>query len=97
MLRPALLALAVSLLAMPALAAGNFEAQPLSRPSRERFVAGDNAWRCGDGGCRSARTSTRPALVCSTLVREVGPLASFSVDGRAFDAPALEACNRRAH
>lgn len=95
MLRPALLSLA--LVSSPAFASGYFDAQPLTRPGHERFVARDNAWRCGEAGCSSARTATRPALVCSSLVREVGPLRSFSVDGRAFDAAALEACNGRAH
>jgi hypothetical protein len=35
-------------------------------------------------------------LVCASLVRAVGPLRSFSVDGRAFAAEELEACNGRA-
>jgi hypothetical protein len=95
MLRPALLSLAF--LATPAFASGYFDAQPVTRPTHERFVAGDNAWRCGEACCSSARTSARPALVCSSLVRQVGPVRSFSVDGRAFDAAALEACNGRAH
>ena len=93
MLRPALLSLVF--VATPAFATGYYDAQPLTRSSHERFVAGDNAWRCGEAGCSSARTTTRPALVCSSLVRAVGPLRSFSVDGRAFDAAALEACNGR--
>jgi hypothetical protein len=95
MLRPALLSLV--LVSAPAFATGYFEAQPLTRPTHERFVARDNAWRCGEAGCSSARTSTRPAFVCSSLVREVGPLRSFAVDGRAFDAAALEACNASTH
>ena len=95
MFRPALLSLAF--LSTPAFAAGYFDAQPVTRPAQERFVARDNAWRCGDAGCTSARTATRPALVCASLVRTVGPLRSFSVDGRAFAADALEACNGRAH
>jgi len=94
MLRPVLLSLAF--VSSPVFAAGDFGAQPVTRPAHERFVAGDNAWRCGEAGCSSARTATRPALACSTLVRAVGPLRSFSVDGRAFDAAALEACNARA-
>ena len=95
MLRSALLSLAF--VTSPAFATGYFDAQPLTRPAHERFVAGDNAWRCAEAGCSSARTATRPALVCSTLVRAVGPLRGFSVEGRAFDAAALEACNSRAH
>jgi hypothetical protein len=92
MLRFALLSL--TLVSTPALA-GYFDAQPVTRPAQERFVARDNAWRCGEAGCSSARTETRPALVCSSLVRQIGPLRSFSVAGRPFDPAALEACNGR--
>jgi len=94
MYRPALLSLAF--LSTPAFAAGYFEAQPVTRAAQERFVARDNAWRCGEAGCSSARTASRPDLVCAGLVRTVGPLRSFSVDGRAFSSEQLEACNSRA-
>jgi hypothetical protein len=93
MTRFALLSLAF--VAGPAFAAGHFEAQPVTRPAQERFVARDNAWRCGEAGCSSARTATRPALVCSSLVRAVGPLSSFSVAGRPFSSDQLTACNGR--
>jgi hypothetical protein len=94
MLRALILPLA--LVSTPAFAT-YFEAQPAAHPAHERFVAGDNVWRCGETGCGSARTATRPAIVCASLAREVGALRGFSVEGRAFDAAALEACNRRAH
>ena len=94
MFRPFLLSLAF--LSTPALASGHFEAQPQGQPAQQRFVARDNVWRCGEAGCTSARTATRPALVCASLVREVGALRSFSVGGQAFGAEELENCNRRA-
>ena len=94
MIRP--LVLACALLSTPALAAGHFEAQPETQPAQIRVVARDNLWHCGTAGCVSNRTSTRPAIVCSTLVREVGRLRGFSVAGRPFTADELEACNSRA-
>lgn len=94
MFRRALIALAF--LSTPALAAGHFDAQPLARPTQQRFVARDNAWRCTEAGCSSPRSATRPALVCAGLVREVGALRSFSVEGRPFSAEQLEVCNARA-
>ncbi len=94
MFRPFLLSLAF--VSTPALASGHFEAQPEARPAQQRFVARDNVWRCGDAGCTSARTPTRPAIVCASLVREVGALTRFSAGGRAFGAEELEDCNRRA-
>ena len=78
----------------PRFAAGPFQAEPTARPSQERFVARDNVWRCADAGCSSTNAPRRaPRSSASSLVREVGALRSFSVDGRAFGADELEACN----
>ena len=83
--------------AAPALASGPFRAEPVAPPSQERFVARDSIWRCAGTVCVSTnRTSTRPAIVCSTLARQVGALRSFSAEGRSFSAEELEACNARA-
>jgi hypothetical protein len=87
----------LALLSSAALAAGPYySAEPATAPSQQRFVARENVWRCRDLGCTSARSASRPEIVCATLVRQVGPLRSFSVDGRAFGAEELESCNSRA-
>ena len=87
----------VALLSAPAFAAGPYySAEPVAAPSQQRFVARENVWRCGDAGCTSARSTSRPEIVCATLVRQIGALRSFSADGRAFDAEALQSCNSRA-
>ncbi len=94
MLRTAILSLV--LLSGPAFAAG-FQAETNSRPSQQRFVAHDSIWRCDGTNCVSTnRTSTRPAIVCAALARQVGALRSFSTDGRAFGAGELQSCNARA-
>ena len=94
MVRSILLSLAF--ISAPALAHAHYTAQPETRPAQQRILARDNIWRCTDTLCTSARTTTRPAIVCSTLVREIGQLRSFSAAGRAFSAEELEACNSRA-
>ena len=98
MIRPALvtLAFASALLPAAASAASHYRAEPTAAPAQTRFVARENVWNCSAGACTSARSSSRPAIVCATLVREVGTLRSFSVEGRAFAAEELESCNRRA-
>ena len=94
MVRYALLSLAF--LSAPAIAAGGFQAQTSTAPSPARFVARDSIWRCADTQCVSTnRTSTRPAIVCSALARQVGALRGFAADGRPFDARQLENCNGR--
>jgi hypothetical protein len=95
MLRTALISLAFA--STPAFAQAHFQAQPEARPTQQRVLARDNIWRCGDTLCTSPRTTTRPAIVCSTLVRQIGQLRSFSVAGAPFNAEQLAACNARAH
>ena len=94
MLRYAILSIA--LVSTPAFASG-FQAETTARPPQSRFIARDSIWRCTDNACVSSNeTSTRPAIVCATLVRQVGALRSFSANGRAFGAGELQACNARA-
>ena len=89
-------ALSLALVSSPALAAG-FQAETGSAPAQDRFVARDSIWRCAGTNCVSTnRTSTRAAIACAALARQVGALKSFSADGRAFDAGELQACNARA-
>lgn len=94
MLRIAILSLA--LVSGPAFAAG-FQAETGAQPPQTRFVARDSIWRCTGTACVSTnQTSTRPAIVCAALAREVGTLRSFIANGRAFGAEELQACNARA-
>jgi len=94
MLRTAILSLA--LLSSPAFAS-NFQAEAGTAPPQASFVARDSIWRCAGTNCVSTnRTSTRAAIVCAALARQVGALRSFSSDGRAFGAEELQACNARA-
>ena len=90
------LILSSALLAAPAFAAPYYRAEPAAAPSQTRFVARDNVWRCAGSACVSDRTGSRHAAVCAALVREVGALTSFAVEGQAFAAEDLETCNRRA-
>jgi hypothetical protein len=97
MLRPAFLAASL-LLAAPALAAAgpHFQAEPAARPAESRLALRDTLWRCGDDGCAAAESSSRPAIVCAVLAREIGTLRSFSVRGEALSPDALDRCNARA-
>ncbi|MDQ8758011.1 hypothetical protein RCO27_17430 [Sphingosinicella sp. LHD-64] len=94
MLRAATLSLAF--VAAPTFAQSYYHAEPEVQPAQARFLVRENIWRCDSRACQSARTAARPAIVCQTLVREVGRLRSFSVEGRAFAAEELESCNMRA-
>ena len=88
--------LALAFVATPALSAPYYHAQPVVSPSATKIVLRDTLWKCSDAGCVGTRSSSRPAIVCAVLVREVGTLRSFAEEGRAISAEELEKCNARA-
>jgi hypothetical protein len=94
MLKPALLSLA--LVASPAFASSHYHAAPVVKPAAAKIALRDTVWKCGDGGCAAAASSSRPNVVCAVLVKKVGSLSSFSVSGQALSAEELEKCNSRA-
>jgi hypothetical protein len=88
------IAFGAALFATPALA-GEFQAQLVKPVSEAAPVVEDVVWRCqgtqcvttSDTGSASAKRS------CFGLVREVGPLASFSDGSTNFTADQLARCN----
>jgi hypothetical protein len=91
-----LTALALALAASPALASSHYQAEPAAKPVNARIVVKGTLWKCSDTGCTAAKDNSRPAVVCSALVKEVGALRSFSVAGQPLAAADLEKCNARA-
>lgn len=93
----AALASALPLFAAPAAAAGvSYRAEPATAPAAERLVVRDLVWKCGAGVCLSAKSNSRAAVDCAALVRQIGPVRSFSIDGRPLASGELEKCNARA-
>ncbi|TMJ16076.1 MAG: hypothetical protein E6G94_05195 [Alphaproteobacteria bacterium] len=84
--------------AAPAAAAGpaHYRAIPASAPASARLIAHGLIWNCTGGVCVAPKSDSRPAIDCSALVREVGALKSFAVQGRDLEAQDLEKCNARA-
>jgi hypothetical protein len=90
------LILAFAFASTPALAAAHYHAEPAAKPAQAKYVLKDIVWKCGDQGCAGGKGSSRPAIVCAVLARQVGPLRSFAVEGQALAAGDLEKCNARA-
>lgn len=87
--------IAASFIAAPALASSHYVAQP-ANPADARIVAKDILWKCSDAGCSANKSNSRPDVVCSSLVKKVGALRSFSIAGVALSPEDLEKCNSRA-
>ncbi|HYI41702.1 MAG TPA: hypothetical protein VE053_15445 [Allosphingosinicella sp.] len=90
--------LTLSLFGGTALAAGGvqYRAEPATPLAASRLIIKEIVWKCGAGGCVAPQGNSRLAIDCSALVRQVGSLRSFVVNGVALDPAALEKCNARA-
>ena len=88
--------LAASLLGGPAFAGAQYRAEPAAPPAATRLVVKEIVWKCGAAGCVAPQGTSRPAVDCSALAREVGTLRSFAVGGQPLDSSALGKCNARA-
>ena len=94
MIRSALLLSVLATVATPA-AAANYSAK-LATPTSGRIIARDISWACGSDACQGATQESRPAVICQGLVKRVGKVDSFLVDGRAFNDAELAKCNASA-
>lgn len=75
---------------------GYYAATPVSAPAKPSLITRDTVWKCGEGVCVASKASSRDAIMCELVAREVGKLQTFTAGGNAFDADALAKCNTRA-
>ena len=66
---------------------------PIAQPVR--IIVGDVIWSCSESRCVAplATIETFSNRVCKTLVRKVGPVASFTSQRRGFEPAELDRCN----
>jgi len=91
MVRSATFIFAVVLAGAPA-AAANYSAT-LASPTAARIITRDISWNCGAAACQGATEESRPSVLCESLVKRVGRVERFLVDGRAFTSAELDRCN----
>ncbi|MFZ5748310.1 MAG: CC_3452 family protein [Pseudomonadota bacterium] len=75
---------------------GYYTATPVTAPAKASLVTRTTVWKCGEGVCAAAKSSSRDAVMCELLAREIGKLSAFTVAGAAFDDEALAKCNAKA-
>ena len=61
--------------------------------SKARPIASGTVWKCAENACTAGEASSRPAIVCARLAKEVGPLTSFTAGGKTLEADDLARCN----
>lgn len=80
-------------LTSPALA-GSYSATPAAKGQQPaKVVTRDVAWTLKGGAFVGRTDQSRPVVLCQGLAKKVGPLSSFTVDGRALPAAELAKCN----
>jgi hypothetical protein len=75
---------------------GYYSATTATAPGKTNIITRSTVWKCNDTVCTAPKATSRDTIMCELVVREVGTLQSFSANGTAFDAEALEKCNARA-
>ena len=56
-------------------------------------LAGGLVWKCADTACAAPKGTSRPAIVCARLAKEVGPVSTFTAGGKALEAEDIARCN----
>ncbi|HYZ47877.1 MAG TPA: hypothetical protein VE567_03180 [Sphingomonas sp.] len=68
-----------------------------SQPEAARQIVRGMAFACSGGTCTGAEGTSRPAIVCASIARELGPVTAFRAGGEALDGAALAKCNEKAN
>jgi len=56
-------------------------------------LAGGLVWKCAETACAAPKGTSRPAIVCARLAKEVGQVTNFTAGGKALEAEDLARCN----
>ena len=72
-----------------------YRATPAAAPASPQLVAKELLWSCASDSCIAGKSASRPAIICSALVKVLGPVTAFSAGGQDFDPATLEKCNSR--
>ncbi|MET0905017.1 MAG: hypothetical protein ABWY10_02990 [Tardiphaga sp.] len=84
-------------LGAPALAqTGTFYGVTLAEPAAARTIVRGMMFSCDGAACSAAAGTSRPAIVCASVVRELGPVTAFRAGDTVLDGEALAKCNAKA-
>jgi len=83
-------------LAAQAQTGGYYVATPAAVATKPTVITSGIVWKWNAPNYVAAQSTQRDAITCQMIARDAGKLSSFSADGKAFDAAAMEKCNARA-
>ncbi len=67
-----------------------------AEPEAARTVVRGMIFACNGATCSSAEGTSRPAVICAGVARELGPVTSFRAGDATLDGEALAKCNAKA-
>jgi hypothetical protein len=70
-----------------------YRAELTAPASNGQAVVGGLVWKCAETACAAPKGTSRPAVVCARLAKEVGQVSTFTAGGKALEADALARCN----
>ena len=68
----------------------------LAQPVAAKSVVHGVLLNCDGAACAAAQGTSRPAIVCASIARELGPVTSFRAGNETLDGEALAKCNAKA-
>jgi hypothetical protein len=74
----------------------NYYNVTLAQPAATKTVVRDVILNCDGAVCSAAQGTSRPAIVCASIARELGPVTTFRAGDQTLDGEALAKCNAKA-
>ncbi|MFD1610424.1 hypothetical protein ACFSCW_01260 [Sphingomonas tabacisoli] len=74
----------------------SFYSLTLAQPAATKTVVHEIPVSCDGAVCAAPKGNSRPAIVCASIARELGPVTAFRAGDQALDGEALAKCNAKA-
>lgn len=70
-----------------------YRAELVAPVTAAKPIVSGTVFNCAGNNCAAGKATSRPAIVCARLAKEVGEVAAFTVNGKALAAEELAKCN----
>ncbi len=77
-------------------AGGDYGVTLAAEPAAAKPVVRGMIFACNGANCTASEGTSRPAIVCASVARELGPVTSFRAGDQTLDGEALAKCNAKA-
>ena len=67
-----------------------------AQPAAAKQIVRGMIFNCDGATCAAGEGTSRPAIVCASIARELGPVTSFRAGDESLDGEALAKCNAKA-